>query len=207
MPSILGITGNIACGKTSIGRMLLALGAERYIDADAVVHSLYEAGQPIALRVQETFGSAVMAPDGSVDRQALGAIVFRDSEAMRQLERIVHPAVGGAMMQELVQVSEQGIAVIDAVKLLEGGSGALCQSKWLIICPEEQECQRLVERNHLSSEEAWERIRAQPPVAPRLPLVDEVIDNGGTLEQTHQQVVAAFNRFRQKAVNMPHKIS
>lgn len=207
MPHILGITGNIACGKTSIGRMLLELGAERYIDADAVVHRLYEAEQPIALRVRETFGSEVMALDGSVNRQALGAIVFRNSGAMQQLEHIVHPAVGVAMMQELAQVSEQGIAIIDAVKLLEGSSGALCQSKWLIICPEEQECQRLMERNRLSREAAWERIRAQPAVAPRLALVDEVIDNGGTLEQTRQQVIAAFARFRQRVIDIPHKIN
>lgn len=198
MPRILGITGNIACGKTSVGRMLLELGAERYIDADEVVHRLYEAGQPIALKVREEFGEAVMRPDGSVDRKALGAIVFRDAAAMQRLERIVHPAVSLAMRQELEQVSEHGIAIIDAVKLLEGGSGALCQSKWLVICPEEQECQRLVERNHLSREEAWERIRAQPAIASRLSLVDEVIDNGGTLEQTRRQVEAAFARFLEK---------
>jgi len=198
MPRILGITGNIACGKTSVGRMLLELGAERYIDADEVVHRLYETGQPIALKVREEFGEAVMRPDGSVDRKVLGTIVFRDAAAMQRLERIVHPAVGLAMRQELEQVSQHGIAIIDAVKLLEGGSGALCQSKWLVICPEEQECQRLMERNRLSWEEAWERIRAQPPIASRLPLVDEVIDNGGTLEQTRQQVEAAFARFLQK---------
>jgi dephospho-CoA kinase len=198
MPRVIGLTGNIACGKTSVGYMLLALGAERYIDADAVVHRLYEAGQPIATRVQETFGPGVIAPDGSVDRKALGAIVFHDAEAMKRLERIVHPAVSVALMQELAAVSEKGIAVIDAVKLLEGGSGALCRSRWLIICPEEQECQRLMERNHLSYEEAWERIRAQPAIAPRLALVDEVIDNGGTLEETHRQVAAAFERFCQK---------
>lgn len=198
MPRILGITGNIACGKTSVGKMLLVLGAERYIDADAVVHHLYDANQPIAVQVSSAFGLSVVAADGSIDRKALGAIVFHDAQAMQRLERIVHPAVGVALMQELAQVSERGIAVIDAVKLLEGGSGALCQSKWLIICPEEQECQRLIERNHLSVEEAWARIHAQPAIEPRLSLVDEVIDNGGTLEETQQQVAAAFARFVKK---------
>lgn len=195
MPRVIGITGNIACGKTSVGQMLLQLGAERYIDADALVHRLYDSGQSIALQVAEAFGSQVMAPDGSVDRKALGSLVFQNAEALRRLEAIVHPAVGGAMLKELSQVNPTGIAIIDAVKLLEGGSGALCQSKWLVICPEEQELARLRERNGLSEEEVRARLQAQPPIAPKLKMVDEVIDNGGTLEQTRRQVAAAFERF------------
>ncbi len=198
MPRVLGLTGNIACGKTSVGHMLLELGAERYIDADATVHSLYEPGQPIAVKVAQAFGDSVMAADGSVDRKALGAVVFQDAEAMRRLEQIVHPAVGVALMQELSRASDSGIVIIDAVKLLEGRSGALCQSKWIVICPEEQELARLIARNGLSEQEAEARIHAQSPVADRLPLVDEVIDNGGSLEETRRQVIAAFERFRKK---------
>jgi dephospho-CoA kinase len=195
MPRIIGLTGNIACGKTSVGHMLLALGAERYIDADAVVHSLYEHGQPIAVQVAEAFGPGVIAPNGSVNRQALGAIVFHDSTAMCRLEAIVHPAVGTALEKELALVSDTGIAIIDAVKLLEGSSGAFCQSKWMVICSEEQELARLLSRNALSEEEAWVRIHAQPSVEQRLPLVDEVIDNSGSLEETRSQVAAAYARF------------
>jgi dephospho-CoA kinase len=195
MPRIIGLTGNIACGKTSVGQMLLELGAERYIDADAVVHHLYERGQPIALQVQEAFGPTVIAADGSVDRKALGAVVFQNPEAMQRLESIVHPAVAKALIQEVAMVGATGIAIIDAVKLLEGGSGALCQSKWMVICPEEQEYARLMTRNQMSEDEAWARIRAQPSIAARLPLIDEVIDNGGSLEETRRQVAAAFERF------------
>lgn len=198
MPRIIGITGNIACGKTSIGHMLLELGAERYIDADEVVHKLYQSSQPIAVQVAVAFGSEVIAPDGSVDRKALGAIVFQNPEAMHRLEAIVHPAVATALANELASVSPSGIAIIDAIKLLEGGAGAFCQSKWLVICTEEQELSRLIARNGLSEEEAWARIRAQPSVAARLPLVDEVIDNTGPLEETQQQVAAAFERFCKK---------
>lgn len=198
MPRILGITGNIACGKTAVGHMLLELGAEKYIDADAVVHRLYMSGQPIAVQVARAFGPDVMAADGSVERKALGALVFGDAQAMRRLEAIVHPAVGTAIADELAAVSSTGIAVIDAVKLLEGGSGAFCQSKWLVICPAEQEMARLIARNGLSEEEARARLRAQPSVENRLPLVDEVIDNGGSLEETRRQVEAAFARFCRK---------
>lgn len=198
MPRILGITGNIACGKTVVGQMLLEMGAERYIDADAVVHRLYQSGQPIALQVEEAFGAAVIAADGSVDQALLGEIVFHDTAAMRRLESIVHPAVSVAIAQELATLSPTGIALIDAVKLLEGGSGALCQSKWLVICQQEQELARLIARNHLSREEAEARLRAQPSVEARMKLVDEVIDNSGSLEETRGQVFGAFERFRLK---------
>ncbi len=195
MPRILGITGNIACGKTAVGKMLLELGAERYIDADAVVHGLYLSGQPIAVQVAETFGPRVLASDGNVDRRALGEIVFQDAGAMRRLEAIVYPAVGRAIASELAAVSSGGVAIIDAVKLLEGGSGALCQSRWMVICTEEQELARLIARNALSPDEARKRLQAQPPVQPRLPLVDEVIDNSGPIEKTRRQVEAAYERF------------
>lgn len=195
MSRIIGLTGNIACGKTSVGQMLLSLGAERYIDADALVHHLYEADQPIAHAVAEAFGLLVLAPDGSVDRTVLGDIVFHDAEAMQRLERIVHPAVYTALLTEISSGSATGIVVVDAVKLLEGQSGALCQQKWLVVCPAEQEVARLIARNHLSFEEAQARIRTQPDVSRRMALVDVVIDNGGSLEQTRLQVIAAFERF------------
>ena len=195
MPRIIGITGNIACGKTAVGHILLELGAERYIDADAVVHRLYQNGQSIAVKVAEVFGSEVVAPNGDIDRKALGAIVFQDAGAMRRLESIVHPAVSEALAKELAQVGPSGIVVIDAVKLLEGGSGKFCQGKWLIVCTEELEYERLSARNDLTPEEAWSRIKAQPSVEKRLPLVDEVIDNSGTLSETRRQVELAYERF------------
>ena len=198
MPRIIGLTGNIACGKTTVGKMLLDIGAERYIDADATVHQLYEHGQPIAEQVAHEFGSSVMASNGSVDRKALGAVVFHDAGALKRLERIVHPAVGVALMKEIAQVSDAGIVVLDAVKLLEGRSGTLSQSKWIVVCPEAQELTRLMERNAFNEQDAWARIHAQTPVASKLPLVDEIIDNGGTLQETRQQVEAAFARFRTK---------
>ena len=195
MPRIIGITGNIACGKSAVGQMLLELGAERYIDADAVVHKLYQSGQPIAIKVAEVFGPKVVVSNGDIDRRALGAIVFQDAAAMHRLEEIVHPAVSQAMANELARVSPTGIVIIDAVKLLEGGSGKFCQTKWIVLCSEELEYQRLISRNDFSSEEAWARIKAQPSVEERLALVNEVIDNNGSLGETRRQVDAAFKRF------------
>ena len=195
MPRIIGITGNIACGKTAVGHMLLEMGAERYIDADAIVHKLYQSGQTIAVKVAEAFGPGVVASNGDIDRKALGTIVFQDSVAMRRLEEIVHPAVSQALANDLARVSPTAIVIIDAVKLLEGGSGKFCQSKWIVTCPQELQYERLIARNNLNSEEAWARIKAQPSIVERLPLVDEVIDNSGSLDDTRRQVAAAYKRF------------
>src|SRR5258708_36710892 len=183
MARIIGLTGNIACGKTAVGHMLLELGAERYIDADEVVHKLYDSGQPIALQVAAVFGAKVMAADGSGDRKALGTIVFQDTAALQRLEAIVHPAVGLALVNELAPVSETGIAIIDAVKLLEGSSGKFCQSKWLVICPEEQELARLMARIVLNAEEKLSRFLAGLPYRPSLLPVVQVIDNVVTFLQ------------------------
>ncbi len=196
MPVLLGLTGNIASGKTTVGKMLLELGAARYIDADLVVHQLYEPGRPIYAGVVAAFGKEILTPDGTIDRRGLGNIVFNDAEALRRLEAIVHPAVGAAIVAELQAASSDAALILDAVKLLEGGSGALCKSRWLVICDEEQQLRRLMERDGFSEEEARARLRAQPPIEPKLPLVDEVIDNSGTIAATRAQVEAAWARFK-----------
>jgi dephospho-CoA kinase len=195
MVRILGLTGNIACGKTSVGQMLLNLGAERYIDADALVHRVYEPNQSVTRAISAHFGPDLLTHEGRVDRKRLGTLVFQNSEALRELESIVHPAVTQAIRSEIAQSTNTGIVILDAVKLLEGGSASLCSSKWLVICPEAQELTRLMQRNHLSESEARARLAAQPSNTARIPLVDEVIDNSGTLETTFQQVQAAFRRF------------
>lgn len=196
MAVLLGITGNIASGKTTVGHMLLELGAARYIDADQVVHQLYEPGQPIYAGVVAAFGEEILTPEGVIDRRKLGNIVFNDAGALRRLEAIVHPAVGMAVAAEIQTAAPEAVLILDAVKLLEGGTGALCKSRWLVVCAEEQQLRRLMERNGFSEEEARARLRAQPPIEPKLSLVDEVIDNSGALEATRAQVEAAWRRFK-----------
>ena len=198
MPRIIGLTGNIACGKTSVGRMLLDLGAKHYIDADAIVHQLYQKDLLLVQQIAKTFGTEILASDGSINRRALGAIVFQDASALAELERIVHPAVREALVDQLKQVSASSIVIIDAVKLLEGSSGTLCNSKWLVICSQERQIARLIERNQLSMDEASMRVQAQLDIASKLALVDEIIDNSGSLVETQCQVAAAFDRFCQE---------
>src|SRR5215472_9303546 len=168
MAVLLGLTGNIASGKTTVGQMLLELGAARYIDADLLVHDLYAKGQPIHAGVVAAFGDGILAPDGEIDRRKLGAIVFDNPDELRRLEAIVHPAVHVAMAEELQKVAPEAVVVLDAVKLLEGGSAALCKSKWLVVCDEEQQLRRLIQRNGFTEAEARTRLRAQPPIEPKL---------------------------------------
>jgi dephospho-CoA kinase len=196
MPTILGLTGNIACGKTTVGQMLLALGADIYVDADRVVHDLYAPGQPLVQELSRAFGPRVVDAQGGVDRRALGDIVFRDPAKLAQLEAIVHPMVRNALVAILHQMPQDGIGVLDAVKLVESGYGPLCHGLWLVECPVEQQLRRLMATRGLSQEEARARIEAQAPSDAKREIATEVIVNNGSLDDLRQQVTAAWQRFQ-----------
>jgi dephospho-CoA kinase len=196
MPHLLGLTGNIACGKTTIGQMLLDLGAARYIDADAVVHDLYAPGQPIYNTVLAAFGRDIVTKDGQLDRRALGDRVFSNPAELQRLEAIVHPAVHTAVAQRLADLAPDAVAVIDAVKLLEGGMARQCDQVWLVVCNPAEERRRLLDERHMTATEADARLAAQPDNDARRPLVQAIIDNSGSLEQTQAQVAAAWARYR-----------
>ena len=215
---LIGLTGNIACGKSSVLAMLAELGA-RVIDADRVTHALQQPGEPVYGAIVAEFGPGILAaPDGPIDRRALGAIVFADPEALRRLERIVHPAVHARIEAWLEQVAHNDerrtindeesspahrssfivhpfkVAVIDAIKLLESGWKPLCDAIWVVTCTPEQQVARLVATRGLSAAEARARIAAQPPQADKVAQADVVIDNSGSLEETRRQVEAAWRR-------------
>lgn len=196
VPYILGLTGNIASGKTTVGLMLLELGAYSYSDADQVVHHLYLPGQPLVARLVEAFGPEILDADGGVDRQRLGNLVFSNPEALRKLESLVHPAVQGALVEQLRRIPEDGVGVLDAVKLVESGYAPLCHAVWVVECPEEVQFERLVTQRGLLPDQARARLAAQPPLAPKLAVAKEVIRNDGTLDQLRAQVTAAWRRFQ-----------
>lgn len=195
MPYILGLTGNIASGKTTVGLMLLELGLSTYIDADTVVHELYLPGQALPARLAEAFGPAVLGADGGVDRRALGAIVFGHPERLRQLEAIVHPAVREALLAKVRALPADAIGALDAIKLVESGYAPFCHGLWIVTCPEEIQMQRLTQQRGLSEEEARARIAAQPPIEAKLPLATAVIHNDGSLDSLRQQVTDAWRAF------------
>ncbi len=196
MPYILGLTGNIASGKTTVGLMLLELGAYSYTDADEVVHELYLPGRPLVPRLAAAFGPEVVGPDGGIDRQRLGQLVFGDPPALERLEAIVHPAVQEALVARLREIPPEGVGVLDAVKLVESGYAPLCHAVWVVTCPEEVQIRRLVEQRGLSLEDARARLAAQPPLAPKLAVASAVIQNDTSLDHLRVQVTEAWQRFR-----------
>jgi dephospho-CoA kinase len=207
---IIGLTGNIACGKSTVLELLREHGAH-VLDADRVTHELQAPGQPVYHAIVAEFGAGILsAPGGPIDRRALGAIVFADPAALRRLEQIVHPAVRERIMSWLESVGDGGqaqrrgelrmgvgaphppIAVIDAIKLLEGGWKQICDAVWVVTCPPEQQLARLISTRGMREDEARARIAAQPPQADKVAQADVVIDNSGSLEATRRQVEAAW---------------
>ncbi len=193
---IVGLTGNIGCGKTAVAGMLRRLGAE-FIDADKVAHEQLRPATPATAAVARRFGRQILKADGSVDRQALANVVFADAKALRALERIVHPFVLREI-DERVARAQAAVVVIEAIKLLESGLHLRCDQVWVVTCHEEQQVERLITSRGMLREEALQRIRAQPPQAEKAARADVVIDNGGTLEETWRQVKAAWSALKEE---------
>lgn len=190
---IIGVTGPIAAGKSTVDAMLRDLGAEPVIDADAVVHDLYASSRPLQDAIAAAFGPQVRRADGSIDRHALGSRVFGDAAALRRLEELVHPATRAAVRARLEAVPPGAVAVVDAVKLLHGDLAPLCTERWWIAADPDVQLSRLVKRRGLSPEEAARRLAAQPHLEDWRHLIDRVIDNSGSREETRRQVEAAWN--------------
>jgi len=191
-PYLIGLTGNIACGKSTVLRELRRLGAA-VLDADAVAHEAMCPGTPVHAAVVEAFGPQVLTPDGAIDRRVLGEIVFADPVALARLEAIVHPAVLERLRAWLQGVTAR-VAVIDAIKLFEAGIADWCDEVWVVTCPEEEQLRRLVEYRGLTVEQAWRRIRAQPPQWEKARRADMVIENAGTLNDVRRQVREAWKK-------------
>jgi dephospho-CoA kinase len=199
MPYILGLTGNIASGKSTVGLMLLEMGADLYIDADHVVHELYLPGQPLVAELAGVFGPTIVDQAGGIDRKILGQIVFGNPAQLRRLEQIVHPAVQTALMSSLRQLGAMGpdaVGILDAVKLVESGYGQLLHSYWLVTCSPAVQIERLVTVRGMTRSEAELRLGSQPDLESKRAQAAAVIDNDGNLEQLHEQVSAAWKRFQ-----------
>jgi dephospho-CoA kinase len=182
-PYVIGLTGNIATGKSTIARMLERLGAQ-VLDADQISRRVQRAGTDVHRSVVQRFGPGIVGADGEIDRAALGSIVFADPRALADLEALVHPAVIAETERWLAAVSAP-IAVIEAIKLLEAGMGARCDTIWVVTSPADLQEQRLQSTRGLD--------QAQPPQAGKVRLADTVIDNSGTLEDAWRQVLHAWN--------------
>ncbi len=187
---LIGLTGNIASGKSTVRQMLEQLGA-RTIDADALAHSVLLKGTPAWRLVVETFGPEILRADGEVDRRKLGEVVFADPAQLEKLEAIVHPAVS-TQLGLLLREAHDPVIVVEAVKLIEAGLHRYCDAVWIVTAPESEAKRRLMQDRAMSETDAELRLRAQPPLEEKLKLATLVIDNGGSLEATRAQVTAAF---------------
>ncbi len=192
---IIGVTGPIAAGKSTVDRMLRDLGADPIIDGDRVVHDLYRDSPALRERLVALFGPEIVGADGGIDRQALGARVFGDPAALRQLEDVVHPAVRAearARLEAAERVRPDGVAVVDAVKLLQGDLARLCAARWWVSADPAVQLRRLVELRGYSPEEAERRLAAQPRLEDYRDQVDLVVDNSGAQDDTRRQVKAGW---------------
>lgn len=189
---VIGITGNIATGKSTVVRMLAELGAET-IDADQLVHQLMGPNSVLAKPIAEAFGDGVINPDGSINRPALGQVVFSDPGKLEQLEHIVHPIVVERMIKAIEEPGPE-VLVLDAIKLIEAGIADHCDVVWVVDADRETRIRRVMERNKVDRAEAERRVDAQPPQEEKLARADVVIDNGGSLEETEAQVRAAWEQ-------------
>lgn len=189
-PFVIGVTGKIACGKSSVLARLQSKGTET-IDADHVYHELIRPGLPLWHALRDEFGSEIVGADGEINRRALGQIVFTDPKAMRKLDEITHPAIGAEIERRISETMVDVIAV-DAIKLVESGMDRTCDVVWRVVCEPSTQIARLIQRNGLSEEEAERRIAAQP-LSPRTTRPETVIDNSGDLVTLAQAVDGAWN--------------
>lgn len=189
---IIGLTGNIATGKSAVMRMVAERGALA-LDADKLVHEILEGNAGAQAAIAAAFGDRLRRSDGSIDRAALGAIVFEDPQAMRTLERLVHPAVREEVMG-CIEASSVPVVIVEAIKLLEGELAALCDQIWVTRCPRELQMQRLMVCRGMDAETAATRIDAQNPQEAKVARADVVIDTDGVMAQTTAQVEKAWKR-------------
>ncbi|MCA9979714.1 MAG: dephospho-CoA kinase [Anaerolineales bacterium] len=189
---IIGLTGNIATGKSAIMREAARRGALT-IDADQVVHQILDQEEAIQDKIKAAFGEAVSLPNGRVNRAALGSIVFKDPKALQKLEDIVHPLVR-PKVHEIIANTNASIVFIEAIKLLEGDLVKECDQIWVANCGKYLQLQRLIISRGLDEDHAFERIMAQPPQAEKVARADVVIETSGPLTSTMQQVHEAWSK-------------
>jgi dephospho-CoA kinase len=190
MGLIIGLTGGIASGKSLVSAIMAENGAT-VIDADLLSRDVVRRGEPALDEIRALFGDKVLRKNGSLDRKALGDIVFNDPEALEQLNRIVHPRVIALLKSVTADIFKKDpstIVVIDAPLLIETGTHHEIDQLVVVYVSTVVQIQRLMERDHLSREQALRRMSLQMSLEEKIAIADHVIDNSGTPEDTRAQV-------------------
>ncbi len=193
---LIGLTGNIATGKSVVARMLAELGAS-VIDADKIAHEVMEPEGPAYDGVVGAFGPEILATDGTIDRGKLGSIVFRDPHALLRLEAVVHPATIHEVDERIAR-AETLVVVVEAIKLIEAGMHRGYDALWVVTAPRPLQITRLVTQRGLTEEQAVLRIDAQAPQEEKAALADLVIVNDGDLAALREKVEAAWAQVQTK---------
>ena len=188
--TLIGLTGNIACGKSAVLRQLHDLGAYT-IDADSLIHDILRRDGAAFAPVVAEFGDEIVGEDGEIDRRALGRLVFSDPARLRRLEEIEHPIVR-RIIEERVREAREPVVALDAIKLIESGWADKCDMVWVVTCRREQQLERLMQRRGYPQQEAEMRVDAQSPQEDKVARADVVIDNSGMMGETIRQVRQAW---------------
>ena len=187
---LIGLTGNIAVGKSLVRKMLAQLGAAA-IDADQIAHQVIRKGGAAYDDIIAAFGDAILDDSGEILRAALGDIVFADRDKLKQLEGITHPAIR-RRIDQVIRESDTRLVVIEAIKLLEGELKQVVDAIWVVDAPQKTQRQRLISERGMTAAEAERRIALQNSQADKLRQADVIIRNGGSIEETRAQVERAW---------------
>lgn len=200
MARIIGLTGGIASGKSTVARMLEELGA-CIVDADAIAREIVEPGTPALADIAARFGSGVLGPDGRLDRKALGAIVFGDEHARADLNALTHPRIAAASKARIDAYAREGAELVfyEAPLLVENRVHEGLDALVVVSLPKTLQLSRLMERDEIGQEQARERLDAQLPLEDKVAVADYVIDNSGTLEETRRQVTELWRQLRDES--------
>lgn len=190
---VIGLTGGIASGKSTVARILERLGAT-IIDADLLAREAVLPGTPAHEDIVAAFGTEILLPDATIDRKALGRIVFANPDARRRLEAITHPAIARLSQARLAEARRSAAPAVFYVAplLIEAGATGRVDDIWVVYADRETQLARLTERDGIRRDEAEQRLAAQMPMDEKASYGSAVIDNRGTPEETERQVVALW---------------
>jgi dephospho-CoA kinase len=187
---VIGLTGNIATGKSLVRRMLEHLGAYG-IDADALSHKVIKRGTQGYQQVVDEFGYGILGIDGEINRVALAKVVFGDPQELQHLEAIIHPLVGEEI-NTIISIVDSKTVVIEAIKLIESGIYEHCDTLWVTCSKPELQAARLVSSRGMDLDEAYQRINVQPLQELKINQADQVIENNGSVHELWTQVLTAW---------------
>ncbi|WHY84960.1 dephospho-CoA kinase [Neobacillus novalis] len=196
MSLVIGLTGGIASGKSTVSKMFKEMDIP-VVDADVEARLAVEKGEPAYNKIIAVFGAEILMENGEIDRPKLGSIIFHQAEKRSLLNEIVHPEVRRRMMEQIAAAKQnrEDVIVLDIPLLFESKLTYMVDKTILVYVDNETQLQRLIDRNQLSGVDAEARVRSQLPLADKVKLADEVIDNNGTVEETKKQLLDLLHRW------------